>query len=397
MFSLDIKNYLNEYNITKLLDDVVLLNETQSIRSRLNFYENIVVEDIWINGTVNGIRTEDMAMDDVDQTFSALQILERPIFTDLKVGGNVVMIADDSYSKLINSIDIQDVERRRVTKSTYQEIAGSWKLNNATFQSLEVNGTLNSLTMADWNDSFVRLHSSHTQTLNGSLNIDELTIDGNVRTTEGINGYRLNDISQSAADIRTDVTIPTHVSFEHLESESLTVEGQVNGYWLDSLNQDAIRRNDTSTPITGTKVFDSIHVVEDVDVEMVNGGRLIDDYLHKNIDQVIKADLKIVAPVRTYDLSMDRYATLNGLKSESLFSSLVLPYNIHQGDVKFPHSVSVGLLDTLSVQHEDWNELLESLARVNESNHFTAPISFVHQLEVMSTSLLLLIIKAIIF
>ena len=77
---------LNQYNLTRMLDDVVLLDGEQLVLSQLDFYDDLLAEEIWINGSVNGIFTQDMAMAGVEQTFSALQILERPSFAHLKVG-----------------------------------------------------------------------------------------------------------------------------------------------------------------------------------------------------------------------------------------------------------------------------------------------------------------------
>lgn len=373
---------LNHYNLTRLLDDLILLDGDQTILSRLDFNNNLIVEEIWIDGSVNDVYTKDIAMADVNQTFSALQILERPKFAHLEVGGNVIMMAAESNGNLINSIDIRDIENRRVTKSTHQEITGKWNLSDATFQSAQV-GTLNAIAGSDWNDEFIYQHSSGAQIISGPLIVQEMSIEGDVITTGGINGYKLNDISQSAADIREDIIIIADVSFEHIKAESLMVEGKLNGYSLGLLTEDAVVTNDTL--ITGRKIFDTIDVLGDVDAVEINGGRLMESYLHKNADQVIKASIKFAGPVRTDDLNLLSHATLNGLKSESLFSAEMLPYNIHDGDVILSHNVKVRDMKTESVLNENWDQLLHSLARVDTSNQFTAPVTFVNDLQVKKT------------
>ena len=214
-----------------------------------------------------------------------------------------------------------------------------------------------------------------------------MIIEGDVATVDGINGYNLDDISQTAADIREDIIIAADVNFEHIEAKSLAIDGKLNGYSLDFLVEDAVMGDDT--PITGTKIFDSIDVLYDVDVESINGGQLMDNYLHNDADQVIKSNIQFAAALRTNDLTLSQYATLNGLKSESLFSSEPLPYNIHDGDVIFDHAVDVTDLETGYVLDEDWDQLLLSLARVDESNQFSAPVTFINDLEVPAESSLL--------
>lgn len=232
----------------------------------------------------------------------------------------------------------------------------------------------------DWNEEFVRRSSSAVQIIGSLLNVDKVLIDGDVTSVDGINGFKLDVISQSAADIREDIVFAANVSFEHVEATSLTVKGTLNGYSLDLLAEDAVVSSDT--PITGTKFFDIIDVTENVDVADINGGRLMEDYLHQSADQVIKTSVRFTAPVRTNDLNLLSHATLNGLKSESLFSSEAMPYNIHEGDVTFKHDVEVGDLETGSVLSEDWDQLLHSLAKLDESNRFSAPVTFINDLEV---------------
>lgn len=60
------------------------------------------------------------------------------------------MASGGTTDNLINAMDIRDVDKRRVTKSTYQELTGNWKLPNVTFQSSQV-GTLNDVTGPEMN------------------------------------------------------------------------------------------------------------------------------------------------------------------------------------------------------------------------------------------------------
>jgi len=160
--SLNITGRLNDYNLDQLLGNVQLFDGVSplTLKNRLRFDLVSVSSQFSIEGSVNGIKTERMVQQGVDQTFTAHQTLISPVFnSNLSINGNLKML---NVNSRFNDIDLDIFDRRRVTLSTDQWISGSWTANEANISSLSFQ-TLNGLTVDQWQKDFIRSHSAVPQ------------------------------------------------------------------------------------------------------------------------------------------------------------------------------------------------------------------------------------------
>lgn len=211
-----------------------------------------------------------------------------------------------------------------------------------------------------------------------------LKVIGNITTSSGINGYDLTSINRTAGDIRNDIIFNTDVAFDQLKSGQMRLQGDLNRQSLPKLRDQAVYFNQAPS-ITGIKTFKTLVVNGDVNATLVNGRRLIDSYLHINEDQVIDVPIH-VDRMTTGDVNFrGKASTLNGVPSGLLFESQTVPYNIHWGDAVFEKPfVNISNLEIPSLQGEDWNELINSLAFLNQTNLFKGTVTFTNTLKVMN-------------
>lgn len=379
--ALDVKGRLNKYNLDELLGSVLQFDDNfNSVTCRLKFYHVSVSDEIIVNGSINGFPTDLMVLDGVDQTFTAPQKLVSPDFSSLTIGGNLNMTDATNH---VNGLDLDLFDRRRVTVSTDQWIRGAWAVGNISGDTLSFR-TLNGLTVDKWKSSFVHAHSPTAQTIKADLfDINVLEVKGDIMTSSNkINDYDLHWLSQVAGDIREKLVFNTSVSFEHLESEQIRVSGTVNGFSLQRLKDDVVHHNQKPR-VTGVKKFKTIQVKGDVDAELVNGRRLLDSFLHISADQTIESPIKFADQVIAGDMKMiGDSTTLNGVPNSLLFSSQTLTHNIHRGDIIFEQQIDVDSLEIKSLQGENWEQLVSSLARINDTNIFTETVTFTSPVKV---------------
>lgn len=372
---LDVRGHLNDYDLDHLLGSVLQFNDNlDSVSCRLRFEHVSVSDQFVVNGSINGFPTELMVLNGIDQTFTAPQTLVSPEFSSLIIRGNLNMTDILSH---VNGIDLDLFDRRRVTVSTDQWIKGTWKLDSLTADELSFR-KLNGLTMNEWRSSFVHANSPTVQTIEAKgFDMDVLQVHGNITTSlNEINGYNLRGLSQVAGDIRRDLVFNANVSFNHLESEQMRVTGTVNHYDVQRLKDQVLRR-DQKPFVTGIKTFKKLTVMGDVNAELINGHRLIDSFLHISADQTIESPIKFTDQVTAGDLKLvGDSATLNGMPNALLFSSQTLTHNIHHGDIIFEQPIDVKSLEITSLQGENWQQLVSSLARLNQTNQFNGTITF---------------------
>ena len=120
------------------------------------------------------------------------------------------------------------------------------------------------------------------------------------------------------------------------------------------------------------------------DDALVNRRRLIDSFLHISVNQTIESPIKFTDQVITGDIKMiGDSATLNGVQNSLLFSSHTLTYNIHQGgDINFEQQIDVDSLEIKSLQGVNWEQLVSSLARINDTNMFMGTVAFSNPVKV---------------
>lgn len=378
---LDVRGHLNDYDLDELLGSVLQFDDDlETVSCRLRFDHVSVSDKIIINGSINGFPTELMVLDGIDQTFTAPQRLVSPEFSSLTIRGNLNMTDNLNH---VNGLDLDLFDRRRVTVSTDQWIKGTWKLNNLSADALSFR-ILNGLTVNEWNSSFVHANSRSIQTIEAKgFDVDLLEVRGNMTTAlNEVNGYDLYSLSQVAGDIRGNLVF-NNVSFDHLETEQMRVRGTVNHYNIQQLKGEVVRHGQKPF-VTGTKTFKKLAVKGDVDAELINGRRLIDSFLHINADQTIESPIQFTDQVTAGDLKLvGDSATLNGVPNMLLFSSHTLTHNIHHGDIAFEQPIDVNSLEIASLQGENWQQLVSSLARINETNQFNGTLTFSNPIEVV--------------
>lgn len=381
--SLDVNGDLNGYNLTELFGSVLLLDdELEAVTCRLKFNHVSVSDQILVNGSINGFPTDLMVLNGVDQNFTAPQKLIYPDFSSLTIVGN---LNTTDHTSLVNGLDLDLFDRRRVTLSTDQWIRGTWNLRNVSVDSISFR-TLNGLSLENWNSSFIHSHSPTEQSIQAKgFNFKTLDIRGDVITLlQEISGYDLQSLEKVAGDVRRNLVFNNSVVFTHLECREIVVNGTVNNYSLHQLAKDAVFRNQSSPLIMGKKTFQNLRVNGNVEAELINGRRLIDSYLHVSADQRIEAPIKFADQVVVTDLRLvGGSATLNGVPNELLFSSHTLTHNIHKGDVIFEQPINVKSLNLSLLNEENWDQLVSSLAHLNETNQFDGTITFTNPIQVV--------------
>ena len=401
-YSLNVSGDLNQYNVDKLLGSVLRFdsNKQDTIKAtcRLRFDQVQVTGKTIVDGSINGVKTERMVLNGIDQTFTAPQELVSPNFLRLSVGGDLLM---PDVTSRINDIELDVFDRRRVTVTTDQWIKGAWNVDNATIHSLSVD-RLNGLPLIRWNADFIRSHSASPQVISAKdVHLDELVVHGNINTASGVSGYDFVRLNRTAADIREDIFFNGDVVFENLEATgNVQVAGTVNEYRLQDLKEDLVQKKDDPTQtivVTGVKTFQQLKVSGDIEVELVNGLRLIDSFLHTSADQTIETHIQFANQVTAGDLRLTDSATLNGVPSPSLFSSQTLTHNVYRGDVILNRSISVNHLETLHLQGEKFDQLITSLAWLNKTNHFDGTVTFTNQFQVFKKANLVYLFFFIIY
>lgn len=380
--SLDVKGHLNNYNLDELLESILQFDgDLEDVSCRLRFNHLFVSDQLQINGSINGFPTDVMVLDGVDQNFTASQKLVSPDFSSLTVKGNLILTDPTSQ---VNGLDLELFDSRRASISTDQWIRGNWKLNNFSADSLSFQ-TLNGLSVKEWDSSFIRSRSAKVQEIHAeTFEVDSIEVMGNVTTSlKKIGNYSMQDLSKVAGDIRKNLTFGSNVTFSHFETKEVIVGTAINGYSLQTLKDDVIY-NGQEPVINGVKTFKNLRVKENVATELINGRSLIDSYLHFSADQNIETPIKFTDQVTAENLNLQgSSSSLNGVPNQLLFSSShTLTHNIYKGDVLIDQPVNVDLLEISSLHGEDWNQIISSLARLNESNNFGGSVTFIHPVEV---------------
>ena len=378
--SLNVTGLLNNFNLDKLLSSVLQFDGSPVvIKSQLMFDVLNVSDHFLVNGSINGVGTDRIVLQDADQIFTAPQILVSPIFNRLDVNGNLRILNQTSR---VNGIDLDIFDRRRVTLSTDQWIRGKWQLNSANVSSLTLKN-LNGLTLEQWQSDFIRAHSPVPQIINAqTIDVNRLEVFGSVFTSSGLSGHNLTQLAETAGDIRQDIIFPSQVSFDQLEAEGMQMNGTFNNYSLQQLRKEAVVVGQAVKPISGVKRFKTLRIKGDVEADFINGRRLIESYLHVSANQTIDAPLH-VDQITTADLNLlGEDSSLNGVPSGALLASQTLPFNIHRGNVIIERQISVSSLLIPSLQNEDWKSLISSLALLNQTNRFQGTVTFTNHLEV---------------
>ena len=118
------------------------------------------------------------------------------------------------------------------------------------------------------------------------------------------------------------------------------------------------------------------------DDALVNRRRLIDSFLHISVDQTIESPIKFTDQVITAISKWLGIRPLNGVPNSLLFSSHTLTHNIHHGDINFEQQIDVDSLEIKSLQGENWEQLVSSLARINDTNMFMGTVAFSNPVKV---------------
>lgn len=378
--SLNVDGRLNDYDLDDLLGNVLQFDGSPVIiNSRLLFDQVDVSGQFLVNGSINGVQTDRMVLQGADQAFTAPQILVSPSFGRLDINGSLRIV--DQTSR-INDIDLDIFDRSRVTLTTDQGVKGRWTLNTANISTFSLK-KLNGLTLEQWKKDFLRSHSAVPQVINArTIDLNRLEVFGSVVTSgSGINGFNLTKLNQTAGDIRTDITFPADVSFDHLEADGMRINGSFNGFPLRQLRDQAVFLGEPRS-ISGIKRFKRFRVKGDVDAELINGRHLIDSYLHVSANQTIESPLHVDSIAAT-DLNLKGVdSSLNGVPSGILLESQTLPYNLHRGNVVIQKPINVSSLVIPSLQGEDWKQLISSLALINQTNQFRGSVTFTDHLKV---------------
>lgn len=133
-------------NITELYQKRVIIEmeNEDSIEREIEFVDSVVVKDLVIQGTINGLRIpEDVVLRNSTQRISNKHFGNRVTVDNLVVDGdiNVVNFAGINLTQFYND---------RITLSGDQDIPGDIWLGNATANKISITGLVNELDIRDF-------------------------------------------------------------------------------------------------------------------------------------------------------------------------------------------------------------------------------------------------------
>ncbi|XP_034243094.1 uncharacterized protein LOC117646301 [Thrips palmi] len=256
----------DDVNVVDLNAEAVRLTGTQDTNTHLNFIDpsKLFASRLLITEQLNthvASTASSLLSDGVCSVDNC--VIQGPVNVNfMKVAGNVVI-----NGKVCNW-NLVDFETRRVSRSRPQTISGNISFGNMNVKSHVNISALNNVPLQNFKKRVLPNFSSYEDLekllLSGGFAVDELFIEGNIRTTSGVNFLNLAKIAQNAVKLTGGNTFSGSLFFEDsLSVGSLDVRGPVNRFNLAYMIEDAVLRNDLQpVTISGIKRFDAGFTVE---------------------------------------------------------------------------------------------------------------------------------------
>ncbi|RZF37415.1 hypothetical protein LSTR_LSTR011692 [Laodelphax striatellus] len=366
--NLNAKKSINGFDLNSFMTK----DGEQEISGSKTFKEHVVFENINLNGTWDGINITDLYENSIrlssNQSLPGLHLI-------VEAGPSQ---KDDALSRITtSSLTVTSENRKpRMEVSPRSDIDESensipgFDVEKISFKEIEMMGSLfvekrvagynfnDFLTkrvslrendnMITGNYSFKRIDADHLagNTINGQrisklkkgsvdgktstekgskdvLHIRELHVFGNIKTRNGVSGFNISKLSETAFFLN-DINCVFNGTLQFEEEvtfEGLQVEGLVSGNNFTEFLHDAVRSNENNTQITSKKVFEKgLNIEGDLNLTLWNGVK-VEDVLTRSSNQILKNKL-ITKNIKFSDKTNPRYFQVDGLLNGINFSEL---------------------------------------------------------------------------
>lgn len=308
----------DDVSVVDLNSEAVRLTGTQVTNTHLNFVDSskLFASRLLITKQLN-THVADLALNILSDSVCGAAstdkcVIQGPVNASvMKVAGNVVI-----DGKVCNW-NLVDFETRRMSRSRPQTITGKISLGNMNVQSHVSISALNSVPVESFNKRILPNFSTYEDLekllFSGGFAVDELFIEGNIRTTNGVNFLNLSRIAQNAVKLVGGNMFEGSLFFEEpLTVGSLDVRGPINGLNLAYMIEDAVLKNDLRpVTISGIKKFDAGFAVAGTIVTNNLNGFEPSKIITKSSPALIQGSLRVLGDVYTGNINVT--GLLNGI------------------------------------------------------------------------------------
>lgn len=194
-------------------------------------------------------------------------------FQNLEVG---TLRAPEIIPITLNGKNFEKLKNSVVSRTKPQALTGSYEIGLLETRSLKI-GKINGRTIEELESLRIRLDDLYDQIVNGTVEIDTLTVTGLI-DTKSVNGEPFGSIFDPD-------TMGTVIFSKPVYIENLMILGRANGISFTDFFEDAVMKSDRDIVITGRKTFDRINC-KILEAENLNG-RSVDNILDPDRHQVI--------------------------------------------------------------------------------------------------------------
>lgn len=207
---------VNGINLTSVLDQIWLKNETTVLTGTANFEDLQLHDKIHLKGFLNDVNLTNLAKNyfnkmssrsiPADLEFESILVKETVKVTNVTVGGK------------INGIDIKKFSENILLKDTDQVITGKIRFNELHVEDLELNETVNDL---DLNKDVLR-YDVEDAVVKGEKKFENLKVQYlTMSPGKSLQGVVVSDWRNKAAMVGDNVTIVGDVTFSKIKAPKL--------------------------------------------------------------------------------------------------------------------------------------------------------------------------------
>lgn len=192
------------------------------------------------------------------------------------------LIVSNIESQMVNGINLKELESKRITRSTYQELSGTVKINSLETHTLHTN-LLNNRSHEQFENLTRKINSYYKEFLDNQRPIESLTTDKFIVTSE-INGKNLQELWNLN-------NTPGFILRANGSVENLIVEGLVNGINFTEKYSDCVLKTDENIIIKGPKKINRF-TADHLEVQYINS-HAVEDIITDTKNQTLIGPLII--------------------------------------------------------------------------------------------------------
>ncbi|XP_059619593.1 uncharacterized protein LOC132263698 isoform X2 [Phlebotomus argentipes] len=292
--ALTLDGLFNDVNVTELDYNSVKLSGQQHTEAEIIFenddlgdFVDVIAGKMEVSDTINGFKVHDL----IDTT-EDLELDADVEFEELRVD-HLETKADLIGKFLVNDIDLEDFDRRRLSLSREQTIEVPFHIDHADIDSLHVS-RLNNVSIEKVESLLKNAGNLQEAIRSGQMPIDSLTIHGDVYL-EILNGQNFTEIAANAIWLNESNVFTKDVNFlDKINfNGNLSVDSNVNTRDFKDFLSNLVSKSNDTIVLTGHKTFKKdLHVTEGVEVAFINDLN-VSSILTQDRYSVIDGDLTV--------------------------------------------------------------------------------------------------------